>query len=65
VKITEKEKEIGTCFLTHNTFRVKKVCLSFRIGTGTNDKYVNIHINMHKLNNKLGSAQLEHVLVHG
>lgn len=41
MKITEKEKEIGTCFLTHNTFRVKKVCLSFRIGTGTNDKYVN------------------------
>jgi hypothetical protein len=43
------EEGVGAHSITPNIFRVRRVCWSFRI-MGI------IHINLHKLNNKLISA---------
>ncbi len=57
---TMEEARVEGHSLVHNTSGVKGACQSSRIGIRMNDNMSIIHNNLHKPNNKLVSAQLEH-----
>ncbi len=57
---TMERKKVETFSLVHNTSRVERMCSSSRMGLRRMTSESIIHRNLHKLNNKLISAQLEH-----
>ncbi len=56
---TLEEERIGICSLACNTSRLKEACQNSRMGIKMTSRSI-IHIDLHKLNNKLVSAWLEH-----
>jgi hypothetical protein len=59
MKIMEK-KWLGGCSLIHNTSGVERHVEGLKLGQGRMTSESVIHVNLHKLNNKLVSAWLEH-----
>jgi hypothetical protein len=62
MKTSEGEGEgVGACFLVHNTSRVEERTGALKWGLGRLIKKSITHMNLHKPNNKLVSAQPEHL----
>jgi len=55
----ERRKSWGT-LISSQHFEGRRVCQSSKMGTRKSDKQVNYHTDLHKPNNKLFSAWLEH-----
>jgi len=60
-KKTTEGKKVGAHSLARNTSKGRRACWSSRMGPGRLISKSLTHMNLHKPNNKLVSAELEHL----